>query len=68
MNIVVLSYDYLTCGGDGGGVVSGFWRVGGEIERSVIMSRRLSEEDEILVEEIAHLSLWQLSHPKYKDQ
>ena len=55
-------------GGDSGGVVSGFWRVGGEIERSVIMSRRLSEEDEILVEEIAHLSLWQLSHPKYKDQ
>ena len=28
-----------------------------------------SEEDDILVEEIAkHPSLWQLSHAKYKDQ
>ncbi|MPC41841.1 hypothetical protein E2C01_035448 [Portunus trituberculatus] len=34
------------------------------------MARRFfDEEDEILVEEVAkHPSLWQLSHPKYKDQ
>ncbi|MPC13562.1 hypothetical protein E2C01_006299 [Portunus trituberculatus] len=34
------------------------------------MAPRFSdEEDEILVEEVAkHPSLWQLTHPKYKDQ